>query len=178
MLRPDPILRPARPEDAAAIAAIHVSAWHHAYAGLIDSALLARQSVESRAKFWQTLLARTDSGLTVLVTEREGRITGFGSAGRQRTPALLDAGYSGEISALYVDPDHIRTGLGTLIFSALLAALRDAGHEHATLWVLADNVQSRNFYEKSRGTLLSHEQHVEALNGIREVAYGWTTPRN
>lgn len=91
---------------------------------------------------------------------------------------MLDAGYSGEISALYVDPDHIRTGFGSVIFAALLAALRDAGHERAALWVVADNVQGRNFYEKSRGTLLSHEQHVEALNGIREVAYGWTTPRN
>jgi ribosomal protein S18 acetylase RimI-like enzyme len=127
------VVRAAAPGDAAAIAAVHVRAWRAGYAGLLPDELLDALSVERRTRDWSTRLGTGAAGL-VLVAEQAGSVVGFAN--------LL----GGEITALYVDPERWRRGIGSEL---LRAALEAAGDRPAvTLWVLADNAASRGFYER------------------------------
>jgi GNAT superfamily N-acetyltransferase len=77
------------------------------------------------------------------VAEASGVIVGFASVGASR-----DADADGELFAIYVDPDHWRTGIGRDLMTAAEQDLRDLGHAEAILWVLADNPRARKFYER------------------------------
>jgi GNAT superfamily N-acetyltransferase len=52
------------------------------------------------------------------------------------------------VGAIYVDPEHLGTGLGAALMKRALAALADAGYADATLWVLEANDLGRAFYAK------------------------------
>jgi len=54
----------------------------------------------------------------------------------------------GELMAIYVDPAHVRTGVGRLLMSAARERLRLVGLKGALLWVLDGNVGARRFYER------------------------------
>ena len=54
----------------------------------------------------------------------------------------------GELIAIYVDPDHIGTGVGRLLMAAAREQLRRLGVTSAALWVLEGNVRARRFYER------------------------------
>lgn len=121
------MIRRATAEDAAAIAAIHVRAWRHAYADLLDPQLLAELDVTERAEKWREWL--DGDRAIVWVFEQGSRVAGFASA-RATT-----------LTTLYVDPVAQGAGVGT----ALLAEAEAAGA--AELEVFAANGHGRRFYE-------------------------------
>ena len=80
-------IRRARPEDAGAIAAVHVAAWREAYAGLVPAEALAALSVEARTAFWRRILGAPDPAVATaafVACAPDGAVLGFGSCGRQR----------------------------------------------------------------------------------------------
>ena len=125
------MVRQAGPADARAIAQVHVRAWREGYRGLLSDELLAGLSVEQRARDWSARLG-AGTGLTFVALEG-GVVTGFAT--------LVDC----EISALYVDPDRWRGGVGSAL---LREALTAAGEGEVTLWVLAGNEPALRFYER------------------------------
>jgi hypothetical protein len=64
---------------------------------------------------WEQILrAPATSGSTaVYLADIESKIIGFGSCGSQRTEALKEKGYEGEISAIYVLNAFQRHAIGT-----------------------------------------------------------------
>ncbi|MGH1570721.1 GNAT family N-acetyltransferase [Methylobacterium sp. P31] len=97
-------VRRARPEDAAAITAIHVTAWHETYTGLLPPEMIAALTLEVRLAWWAQILsspAPSPGGATYLA-EVGGEAVGFGACNAQRSDALAAAGFGGEISGLYV----------------------------------------------------------------------------
>jgi hypothetical protein len=48
-----PVVRPARPGDAEAIATVHVRSWQAAYPGIVPQPVLDRLSIERRAASWR-----------------------------------------------------------------------------------------------------------------------------
>jgi GNAT superfamily N-acetyltransferase len=54
----------------------------------------------------------------------------------------------GELLAIYVDPDHMGTGVGRLLIAAARERLRRVGVTSAALWVLDGNARARRFYER------------------------------
>ena len=140
-----PRIRRARPEDARAVAEVHVGSWRHAYRGLLPDAYLDRLSVEDREAMWREAFGEPDEG--AFVAESDGRIVGFAAFGPSRDE---DAGDGiGEIPAIYVEPSTVGRGVGRELIEAATAALREAGHRRATLWVLEANERARRFYEKA-----------------------------
>ena len=134
-------VRPARPEDAAAIAAVHVRTWQVAYEHVFGADRLAAldEQLPVRVERWQRLL-REEVG--VWVAEDDGRIVGFAGIGPSR-----DAGGEGELYSIYVLPEAWGSGAG----GALMAAARDAllaAYPVSILWVLDDNPRARRFYER------------------------------
>src|ERR1700694_1830010 len=73
-------IRQARPEDARAIARVHIKSWQQAYRGqLPDSFLEALDaSFERRTTLWaEQIDGSYESGRRVLVAERGGSLVGF-----------------------------------------------------------------------------------------------------
>lgn len=170
-------LRPARAEDAPALAALHVACWHEAYADLLPPAMLAEVSVERRSLMWARILGRSHDGPapSVRLAVRDGRLVGFGSCGMQRTPELADAGFDGEIAALYVRARWQRRGVGTLLMRALIADLAARGCRGMALWVLGDNAPACRFYAALGGTAVAEREDRREHANLVEVAYGWPT---
>jgi putative acetyltransferase len=123
MVDPAEILRPARPRDIAALAAVARRSYAVAFAGILTAEELAGRD----DAYFADRFALTLDRLTV--AERNGRPVGF---------ALVSTGH---IDMLFLDPDAAGTGLGR----RLLAALEANGAR--SLECFAANRAARGFYE-------------------------------
>ncbi|MGH6918576.1 MAG: GNAT family N-acetyltransferase [Geminicoccaceae bacterium] len=181
-------IRRALADDAAAIAAVHVAAWRETYAGLVPERMLRAFSVAERTRRWHRIVTVPDPARksAVFVAVRPDRsIVGFGSCGRQPVAALLDDGFAGEFSALYVLAAHQRQGLGRRLMALMAQDLLAREVCGAALWVLRDNGPARRFYEALGAKVVGQRVETidEHLTGRRaraqdaallhEVAYGW-----
>jgi ribosomal protein S18 acetylase RimI-like enzyme len=137
-------VRPARPDDAPAIAAVHVAAWQSAYRGLVPADVLDRLDLAQRTAGWIPILA--DPHQHALVIEADGAVCGFASFGPARDDDL-DPARTAELYSIYVAPEHWRRGLGRRLWDAAQAALTAAGFPEVVLWVFAANQPARAFYE-------------------------------
>ena len=134
------LVRPARREDAAAIADVHVRTWQAAYEHVFGAERLARIGDGRRAQ-WDEWLADPQSGWQVFVAEEAARVFGFASVGESR-----DEPGKGELFAIYVLPEAWGSGAGSALMTTALEAL--CSYSSATLWVLEDNPRARRFYER------------------------------
>ncbi|KTD24834.1 GNAT family acetyltransferase [Legionella maceachernii] len=135
-------IRAATLRDAQAIAETHIRSWQGMYKEFIPESILNNLSIEEKTLQWQELLQQ---GIKVLVLEVEGNVIGFASVCRFRDSNADDS--SGEISAIYLDPNYWRKGLGTKLCVAAISALEALGYKKIFLWVLEGNTQARKFYE-------------------------------
>lgn len=154
----DLVLRPAGPEDLAAVSQV----FRRALTGLAEPRTQERWTQEppteepSTQERWMleeqaALAERVASGdLWVAVSEADGASTVRGFAD------LEDRW----LRSLYVDPDHAGTGVGSALLE-LAKALRPGGFG---LWVAADNQAARDFYRR-RGLL--QLEHVDDAAGAR-----------
>lgn len=159
-------VRPAIPDDAAAIAAVHVRAWQVAYRGLIPDEVLDGLSVEQRQEAWRQAMSGEDSP-AVYVAVKDGAVVGFCAAAAPGRDVYA-GGDVAEIGAIYVEPDLWRRGIGSALMDAAIDDLRAVGWRWVTLWVLAKNEQARGFYARyglqPDGAETTHED-----SGEREI---------
>ncbi len=163
-------MRPAEPTDAAAIARVHVDSWRSGYRGLLDDELLAGISQEERERVWGARLRGEDPRYVCRhadVALLGGVLAGFAVAGPDREGHAVTA--VGEVSALYVHPDHWRRGVGTALLSSAVEHLRGDGFAQALLWVLATNVHARRFYE-SQGWVWDGQVRTKRLVGVPDFS--------
>ena len=83
-----------------------------------------------------------------------------------------DAGErTGELYAIYLDPDRIGTGPGRRLSEHAVEDLRSRGFDTATLWVLETNERARRFYEAAGwthdGTITSERVDCEMRPTVR-----------
>jgi GNAT superfamily N-acetyltransferase len=134
-------IRPATPEDARAIAGVHVRSWQAGYRGIVAGEVLDALSVEERTGLWDGFLTDPDNDIRTLVADDDGAIVGFVSFLHEARDDDLDG--VAEIPALYVDPSHWRRGVAMALMDAALARI---GDRDVVLWVLEDNARGRAFY--------------------------------
>jgi ribosomal protein S18 acetylase RimI-like enzyme len=142
-----------------------VRSWREGYRGLMPDELLDSLSVEERTERWQGWLAGDESDTIVALDA--GVIVGFATTawpeGRSAPPC--------EIAALYVEPARFRTGIGTLLLGAALAALRSSGRAEVTLWVLESNDAALAFYERfgfaADGAREPHDRTAQRMVRLR-----------
>jgi GNAT superfamily N-acetyltransferase len=136
------LLRRAEPEDAMAVARVHVGSWQAAYRGLLPDEYLNRLRPEDRVPSYDFATLDPRKPRTIVASE-DGLIFGFATTSPARDPDLPDRG---ELCALYVDPEKWGRGIGLALVSAARAHLLGAGFRSALLWVLAGNVRAERFY--------------------------------
>lgn len=127
-------VRRAVPEDATAIAAVHVRTWQVAYRGLVPDELLDGLSVAERETVWREALAG-EQRPTVYVATSDEVVAGFCAVGTPTRDAGAD-GRVAEIGAIYVDPAVWRAGVARALMEIALADLRAADWHGVTLWGL------------------------------------------
>jgi GNAT superfamily N-acetyltransferase len=137
-------VRPARVDDAAAIAETHVRTWQAAYEHVFGAERLAALDLEARTANWQRWLRDPEPRWHVFVAEEEnGRVVAFATLGEGR-----ERGDEAELYAIYALPEAWGSGAGPALMAAALEALREDGFRAAILWVLEDNPRARRFYER------------------------------
>jgi GNAT superfamily N-acetyltransferase len=140
------LLRPAEPDDAMAVARVHVRSWQAAYRTLIPDDYLDQLRPEDRAQKY-TFGSLDPLQPWTIVAAEASVIHGFATTAPTREPDL--PGY-GELWALYVDPEQWGRGIGFALMSAARARLFDLGYRNANLWVLAGNARAERFYRIDR----------------------------
>src|SRR5436190_6476720 len=138
-------VRWAKPQDARAIAEVHVASWVGGYRGLAPDDLLNRLSVDERERQWREWLGDPGRRSRTLVAGRHGRVEGFCSVAMPARGA--DEGSDlAEIPAFYVAPEAWRRGVGSALMARALAEIRAAGFARAVIWVLDGNDRAVAFY--------------------------------
>ena len=143
-------VRAARPEDAIAIADVHIASWRGAYKGIIPDAvldeILNRRDLERR---WSRMLIDADPpGSEALLICVDDAVVGFARFGPARDKDSILRGGTGEIYGFYLHPDRWGRGLGRDLMRAVLDDLVERGYAVATLNVLEANDRARLFYER------------------------------
>jgi ribosomal protein S18 acetylase RimI-like enzyme len=131
------------PQDAAALADVHVSTWREAYAHLLPEGFFSDEYVRGRHRMWERLLAEPPGDAMIRVAVLDGVIVGFCWAG----PTIAAAGEAPprdrQLYALYVSAAHHGSGAGQALFDAVL------GTEPAMLWVATQNPRAIAFYRRN-----------------------------
>jgi ribosomal protein S18 acetylase RimI-like enzyme len=159
------VIRPATPEEAEAVALVHIETWRVAYAHVFPREELERFSAE-RVERRAEMHRRSPP----IVAEANGEVVGFASVG-----AAVDADADGELYAIYVLPAHWGTGVGRALIQAGEDRLRELGHHHVVLWVLEDNPRARRFYELAGWTSDGTRRPIEVFGvSVPEIRYAKT----
>lgn len=167
------LVRPAVPDDAEAIAAVHIASWQAAYRGQLPDDFLdgLESQFRARADFWRQEIAspRTASH-EIWAATLAGNLRGFVALGPARD---ANSRLTGEVYAIYVHPNSWRQGLGTMLFTRAMTRLAALGFSKTILWVLQSNTPARCFYEHA-GWSADGRTKLETLPGgieLREVCY-------
>lgn len=153
-------LRPATPDDAMAVARVHVRAWQAGYRGLMPDDYLAGLRAEERAQRYDFTGSDPARPRTLVAVEAD-TVLGFVTFSPARDE---DAAGQGEICALYVEPDCWGRGIGRMLAAAARSALHGQGFSKAVLWVVAGNARAQRFYRSDGWT----------LDGLRRAKPVWS----
>ena len=163
------LIRHGRRADWLAAARINVAGWQHAYRGAMDDAFLDAMDPEEWSGWRARRYGNPLPGIAHLVQYVDGSLVGYCDVGPSRSD---DGAITGELYAIYVDPDLIGRGHGRPLLAAGRQTLGQMGHRRAELWVLDSNDRARRFYEAD-GWATDGAVKVEELGGtqINEVRY-------
>jgi len=133
-------IRPATPEDAAAIADIY---GHH----VLHGTGTFEEEPPPVAEMADRLAKVQARGWPWLVAEQEGRVIGYAYAAQFRDRAAYR--FAAEDS-IYIDPDHMGAGVGRALLDALLVASAEAGFERMFAVIGdSDNLGSVRLHERA-----------------------------
>ena len=165
-----PTIRAAQAAGAGRVAEIHVRAGQWAYRDLLPAAFLAGLSVERRTVYWRRWLSDSDLRRHLWLSMHEAHVLGFAATSPSRD-ADADT-ETGELLALYLEPELVGTGVGRALCARAGDGLRQDGFRVATLWVLESNPRARRFYER-HGRQVDGGEKAEEFGDhtAREVRY-------
>lgn len=142
------VIRHARPEERAVVAALHTESWRRTYRGLLADSYLDGPLVEDKQADWAAKFHDSASGRSaVLVAELDGKVLGF-------IRMVLDADpvWGVYIDNLHVSPEAHGLGLGRRLFLAGAAwGAKHRPEDRLFLYVYADNQAARRTYARWQG---------------------------
>jgi GNAT superfamily N-acetyltransferase len=136
------LLRPAEPNDAMLVAAVHVRSWQAGYRNLLPESYLDRLRPEQRAQRYDFRTTEPGRPATIVAVE-DGVVCGFATTAPARDADIPD---HGELCGLYVHPEWWGRGIGAALAVAARARLSGLGFRNAVVWVLKGNARAERFY--------------------------------
>jgi ribosomal protein S18 acetylase RimI-like enzyme len=151
-------VRQAAPEDAEALARLHLECWRETYSHLLSPGFMARQGVEGRLAMWRHLLAGPHAGRQYVAVDGAALVGFAGSLSpedgvREQT----------ELWGIYLLASHQGTGLGQALLDAAI------GNEPAGLWVAEENPRAQAFYRRNGFVFTGDRDTIEDWEGLPEV---------
>ena len=163
-------IREATPDDAPAVAKVHVLSWKESFVGIVPDAFLERLTIENRTKAFRERFDDAKYRMYVAELGNAG-VIGFADVGDPR----YDVGdYDAELYAIYLFHEFQGKGIGALLFERTKEFLIEQGKN--SMYLLALEVSPyRPFYEKMGGKLVG-TRPVQLMNiDFNAVVYGWET---
>ena len=143
------IIRPAAPDDLAAINAIY-----NYYVAHSTCIWTTQPCAEAERKAWYQ---EHGPSMPVLVAEYSGRVVGWGALGSFRTAYTL----AGTLEdSVYVHHDFFRQGIGSRLLTELIAAARRIGLRSILANISADQTPSIRLHEKFEFQKVAHLRQV------------------
>lgn len=168
-------IRPARVEDAAGIARVHVDSWRTSYKGLVPDRVLENLSYEQREQMWTRGLSNsTGERFDFVAVNEQGHIVGFVAGGPRRDG---DSAYEHELHAIYLLKEAQGHGLGRRLMRTFVEQLVRHGSNSMLLWVFERNTSARRFYEAMGGQPIGTQPMEIGGITLEEVCYGWKNLR-
>lgn len=161
-------VRPAEPDDAAAIARVQVATWRSAYGGIFPAAYLDNLNDIRIAAGWAESVGRA-AHLTLVAEDdalARGPVVGFAHAGPGEPAGMA------EVFTLYVVASHQRRGIGRQLLVAM-SGLLAADYSSLVIRVLVENAPARAFYAHLGGTQADTRRLHIGGREIDEIAYIW-----
>ncbi len=152
------VIRPARVEDAAAIACVNVASWRHTYPHILSAAFLANMDEHEVAGRYTRGLASSTDGFFVL--EVDGEIRGYASVGAPRSE---EHPRDVEVHMIYQLPSEHGSGSGQAMLDAAL------GDRPAFLWVAEENPRAIAFYRRNGFEPDGARDVVEQWENLAEI---------
>lgn len=167
------VFRPARPEDALAIARVQIATWRSTYRGLVPGDFLDKMEEKPRVAYWRELITRdtgaAERAFIVVAEDTEGGVVGFAVGGPDRGG---DPDYRGELAAIYILKEYQGRGAGRSLVREVAQELLRRGYQRMLVWVLAKNPY-RRFYEALGGRRLRSATITVGGATLEQWAYGW-----
>jgi GNAT superfamily N-acetyltransferase len=137
-------VRPARPDDAPAIARVQLVTWRTAYRGLLPSAVLDDWDEPAAADAWRTAVAHPPTPAHGVLVALDGvEVTGFVAFGPpDDAPAEAP---TAEVTALLVEPRWGRRGHGSRLLAAVADLTAAAGTTLLQMWLPEEDAVSARF---------------------------------
>lgn len=161
--------RLATPEDAAAIAQVHVASWRSTYRGIVPHPYLDLLDEGEFTERWKDWLVSEET-VSLLVAEAGNRVCGFAAGGPIRKPISC---YDGEVYAIYLMQPNQRKGIGRELFVRVAGVLAARGMQGLLVWVLREN-PATEFYARLGGEVVAEETIEIGGATLPEIAYGWS----
>jgi len=140
----DASARIARPNDAAAVGRVQAAVWRAAYGEVLPQEVVDQFEPASFARIWRDSLKNPPSPRHVLLVACAGeQIVGFVAVGPSTDRDATET--SGEVLALGVHPEALRSGHGSRLLNAAVDTLRGKGFSSMAVWLLARDEQARAF---------------------------------
>jgi ribosomal protein S18 acetylase RimI-like enzyme len=105
------------------------------------------------------------------VAEHQNRVIGFAATGPTRDDDESPH-ETGEVYAIYLQPEFWDRGIGRALFQQAVEELRREGFVRVTLWVLESNARACRFYEAA-GMHADGSSKTECIGSreLREIRY-------
>lgn len=162
------VVRPARDEDASAVARVYIESWHDTYAGILPTKLLCAMTMRGQTTRWQSAIRKRNREHVLVAEAGQDGVIGMVSFGATRDAC----GYDSEVYTLYVDPMFYGQGAGRALLNGAFAVLREKGFSSCIIWAHARN-NARFFYEALGGKLVAERAIKMMGDPVEEIAFGW-----
>ncbi len=159
----DVTIRPARVDDAAGIARVHIDSWREAYQNALPADYLASLDLPSRTEKWRETIAEGTTQTWIATSELIGAV-GFASFGDSRDEDAERTTL--ELYSIYLEPEIWGKGVARNLMRTVLDEIPN-GHE-LTLWVLDQNERARQFYRR-HGFVADAVERIKRYGGVDVV---------
>jgi GNAT superfamily N-acetyltransferase len=166
------VFRRADLSDARRLADLHIRMLLLSYRGTdpTEWAEDLRQQLIERESLWQERLSRRPDDIVHVAEVSPAGLVGFALGGAAREPNL---GYGGELTSLYLLPEHRRRGIGRELLRRLARSLLQGGFRGMMVRVLSAD-PTRVFYEKLGARVVGTRIVMLGERDLEETVYGWS----
>jgi ribosomal protein S18 acetylase RimI-like enzyme len=139
-------LRLAILDDQEAIARLHCVSWEATFIKIVPELVKARgDEFPRRMQQWGERL-RNQNYVTYLAVDTQEKIIGFGQ-GSQVRDELEQPQYDGELTLLYVSPEHKGQGIGKRLINKVARTLKEQGKQSLVVAAWSINTPAKNVYQ-------------------------------